>query len=209
MTLEHQLALLSLPAGKQRVLMNRVSKKVLSDSKKRIARQTDIDGSAYTKRRKRRKDRKKMLSGLARNLKVVYQSSSEAKLGFSNGLMAYIAAKQQFGATDTFSAASANNGGGANHSGAMASRQQAAKLIAIGYKRGGKKGKRPTIKWLTQNMSSAQAGLILRVLRTAAAKTSWEMTLPARSFLGATEQDATKYVDEIFETILGGLHGTG
>jgi hypothetical protein len=204
LTLERQLKLLALPSGKQRVLLSKVARKSLTGFKKHVAKQTDVEGSAYAPRRKRRKDRKKMLSGLARNLKVTFQSATESKIGFSNGLMAYIAAKQQYGFTETVTAASLNRNANANRSNSgMATRQQAAKLLSLGYLR--RNGSRPSIKWITQNMPMGQAGLLVRILRTDSPKSSWQTKLPARSFVGMTEDEAKQYINLIFDQMLGAL----
>lgn len=207
LTLDRQLKLLQLSESKKRVLMFRVAKKVLLDSKKRVATQTDVDGSGFAARKKKRK-KGKMESGLAKNLKVTYQSSTEARLGWGNGLMAYIAAKQQFGFSETMkprdlAISDAKQAERNTKNNALVSRQQAVKLISLGYRK--KNGQRPSIKWLTQNMHSGQAGLLIRLLRGSAGKTSWQTKLPARSFLGTTDAEAKQHINLIFDSMLEGL----
>ena len=70
-----------------------------------------------------------------------------------------------------------------------ATRNLARALISEGYKipRGkGKGSKRPSIKWITNNLSINQAGFLLRELKGSSGKSTWKIDLPARSFLGQT-----------------------
>lgn len=204
---QRRLQLMELPPGKRRALIGKITNKIKTKSKQRIAKQTDIEGSAFARRKKPRRDRKKMLSGLAKKIEVTRRTSDESVLSFRNGLMAYIAAKQQHGITETATPETGNARTRANSS-SMASRQQAVRLLAAGY-RIPRKNKRPSIKWITQNMKSDQAGLLLTILRTEAAKTSWQITVPARSFLGTTPAEAEEFLNTILDQLLGGINGTG
>lgn len=85
--------------------------------------------------------------------------------------------------------ASKPKGSGAQNKEGPATRNLARALIAEGYKipRGkGKGSKRPSIKWITENLSINQAGFLLRDLKGSSSKSTWQIDLPARSFLGQT-----------------------
>ena len=69
-------------------------------------------------------------------------------------------------------------------------------------KANGKGAKKPTLKWVTENLTVGQAGYAIRQLRVWAGemgKTGWTTVLPARSFLGATHQDILKHIETIFK----------
>lgn len=85
---------------------------------------------------------------------------------------------------------------------APATRRQASALKEAGFKRpreGGNGYSKATIKWITNNMTLGQAGLVLRMLTESEAKQSWVIELPARSFLGTTESERRELVQSTFE----------
>jgi len=57
--------------------------------------------------------------------------------------------------------------------------------------------KRPSQKWIMENLKIGQAGLLLRVLRDKAEKQSWLITLPKRQVLGASNEDISDMVQTI------------
>jgi hypothetical protein len=74
--------------------------------------------------------------------------------------------------------------------GKMATPAQAKKLRALGYRvRTGKRWKKPTLGELTQTMPYSRAGLLIRKLSGKAVKTSWTVDLPARVFLGMSDDE--------------------
>ena len=202
--LKRQLELMKMPATMRRRLLYRVAKKVISDSKRRVREQRDLAGRPYEARKRKRKGGRKMLSKLARQLKVVNNSSMEALIGFSRRSSAQIAAKQQYGFTETMTAAKMNRSGAGGHYDKPATRKQAIALREAGFtvkKARGKGSKPPTLKWVQNNLTIGQAGYALRQLRIWSGekiKTSWVTELPARSFLGANAADISQHVDAIF-----------
>lgn len=198
LSVQKQLEVLKMPTKVRRRLLSRTAKEVIRDSKKRVRNQEDLNGNPFEARKRKR--RRKMLSGLAKRQRVVKNSGSEAKIGFNKSNDARIAAKQQFGDEQIISASSLPKGNGSKDAGAT--RRQAKALIEAGYKiprKGGKGTKKPSQKWIMENLSVGKAGAILRWLRDQdeTAKTSWKVKLPARSFLGASNEDVTRYVEKI------------
>ncbi|HAT7542273.1 TPA: hypothetical protein JAW31_005536, partial [Citrobacter freundii] len=55
--------------------------------------------------------------------------------------------------------------------------------------RTGKRWKKPTLGELTQTMPYSRAGLLIRKLSGKAVKTSWTVDLPARVFLGMSDDE--------------------
>jgi len=100
---------------------------------------------------------------------------------------------------------------------AEATKAQARALLKEGFKRpvgkyrsGAKKGQRKnrrvSQKWIMENMTLGQAGLILRLLRDEAeSKKAWELTVPARPFFGLRKADATELSDRLIKTIFADM----
>ncbi|MHC5175222.1 hypothetical protein [Serratia rhizosphaerae] len=77
--------------------------------------------------------------------------------------------------------------------GKMATMAQAKKLRALGYRvRRGKRWRKPSFKEITASMGYAQAGLLIRKLSGKAVKTVWSIDLPARPFVGMSNDDFNK-----------------
>ncbi|MDG6693066.1 hypothetical protein QCE80_16290, partial [Staphylococcus aureus] len=75
----------------------------------------------------------------------------------------------------------------------MATIAQAKKLRALGYQvKRGKRMKKPGYREITETMPYAQAGLLIRKLTGRAAKTIWTIDLPARAFLGMSDEEFNK-----------------
>ncbi|CQJ44996.1 phage virion morphogenesis protein [Yersinia rohdei] len=71
--------------------------------------------------------------------------------------------------------------------------KQAKRLRALGYKvRKGKGWRKPPYKEIVENMRFAQAGLLIRKLSGKAAKSAWTVDVPAREFLGMSDDDFNK-----------------
>lgn len=204
--LKRQLQLLAMPKPMRRRLLNKVVKKVITNSKARVSKQVDLNGRSYAKHSKGRK--RKMLLRLARLLKVIELTGTHAKAGFYNPVAGRIAAKQQHGSTQTVTANSFDSTStGSTHYDKPATRKQAKALRDVGYrinKRKGKKGKKPSLKWVTSNLTVGQAGVILKKMRIEAGdrlKQRWQTKIPARSFLGASQRDISTYIDQLFKQI--------
>lgn len=202
LSLQKQLEVLRMPTALRRRLLSRTAKEVIKDSKKRVRNQTDLNGNPFEERKRKR--RRKMLSGLAKRQKVVRNDGTAATIGFNKSNDARIAAKHQFGDEQMVSASSLPKGNSSKNG--DATRRQAKALLEAGYKiprKGGKGTKKPSQKWIMENLTVGKAGAILRWLRDQdeTAKTSWKVKLPARSFLGASNEEVTRYVEQIMNQI--------
>lgn len=201
--LRRQLQLLQMGPDRRRRLVARVAKKVIQDSKKRVRQQVDLQGNHYPDRHKKRSsNRRKMLSRLVKDLKVIQANGDSATAGFRSPVAGRIAAAQQHGKITRVSAASFG-GRSADSYNQPATRRQARALIDAGFKMriGGRGRKSPSIKYITEHYTQGQAGSTLKRLREwagEATKTSWRTVLPARSFLGATAAEIQQYIDQIY-----------
>lgn len=71
--------------------------------------------------------------------------------------------------------------------------KQAKKLRALGYRvKKGKRWRKPPYKEIIENMRFAQAGLLIKKLSGRAAKSAWTVDVPAREFLGMSDDDFNK-----------------
>ncbi|HGK4849060.1 TPA: phage virion morphogenesis protein [Yersinia enterocolitica] len=71
--------------------------------------------------------------------------------------------------------------------------KQAKKLRALGYRvKKGKRWRKPPYKEIIENMRFAQAGLLIKKLSGKAAKSAWPVDVPAREFLGMSDDDFNK-----------------
>lgn len=178
------LSMIKSPTLRRRVFMV-ASRQLIKAAKARISNQKDLDGQAFAPHAKGRK--RKMLARLIRRIADSYNGES-AEVGWRNSFEGGIAYKQQMGFTQRFNKSQFKDRTPASQKD-PATRQQAKALLEAGYKTRakGKALKTPTLKWITQNLTIGQAGLILRVLR--GSKTEWTTKLPPRSFLGVTKDD--------------------
>ncbi|WP_024609306.1 phage virion morphogenesis protein [Pseudoalteromonas sp. TAB23] len=189
-----QLAFLQLKPNKRRNILRRVIRTTNKSSKERITKQTDLAGKTWQGRASSKK--KKMLTKLKKFMKVRH-SANDASVYFSGGNSGKIARAHQEGISLD---AGKPKGKAAQNKEGPATRNLARALIAEGYKiprRKGKGSKRPSIKWITENLSINQAGFLLRDLKGSSSKSTWQIDLPARSFLGQTQGEEKQQMNFI------------
>lgn len=203
-----QLALLSLPPNLRRRLLNNVSKRARSLSRTRIRNQQNLDGSPFAPRKSTEKGKKKMEAGLGKLLQVTRVSADEAVLGWRNTLTSWVAAQQHNGVSERRTAQQMKKWNRVPQ-GAAATEKQAKRLRVLGFRvrqPGKKKPTRPPVAWILAHVGYAQAGLLIRVLDDQRAETSgaqsWEIKLPRRQFLGATQNETRELVSVVLQQIL-------
>lgn len=196
------------PAKRQRLLWRIAKRGLIPLAKRHVKNQSSPDGQAWPARKN---GKRKMLTKLPRLLGVREDTGAgTVTLSFSRGdyktrshggRVAYV---QQHGTTINMNA-SMMRGNGGQQQGKPATRGQARKLLALGYvtpttpDRGedGRyrtpatraKKRKVSQGWIMDNLSMPQAGLLIRQLRGDTPKKSWTITLPARAFLGASDED--------------------
>ncbi|OLF56558.1 phage virion morphogenesis protein [Pseudomonas chlororaphis] len=204
-----QLALLSLPPQLRRRLLNNVSKRVRTMSRKRIREQRNLDGSPFAPRKSTGKGKKKMEAGLGKLLQVTSVSPDQAVLGWRNGLTSWVAAQQYNGASERRTAAQMRRWN-KTPPGLASTEKQAKRLRRLGFRTrqaGKKRLTRPSVAWIQEHVNYAQAGLLIRILGEQQAESagaqSWEITLPKRQFLGvSTDRDTSLLVNQVLQQIL-------
>jgi len=191
---KEQLAFLKLKPNKRRNILRSAIRAANKSSKERITRQSDLAGKKWQGRANGKK--KKMLTKLKRRMKVRYGANS-ASAYFTGGNSGKIARAHQEGISLD---AGKPKGLATQNKEGPATKNLARALIAAGYKvpRGkGKGSKRPSIKWVTNNLSKNQAGFLLRELKGSSSKSTWQIDLPARSFLGQTTAEQKEQMNFI------------
>ena len=141
-----------------------------------------------------------MHRGLKKKLSVVFISDTKAVIGFS-GKTKGIAVIQQFGAVKNARNPSANPARNL-----PANTQQARLLLSMGYVIPGS-GKRPTLKWIKENLTQGAAGLIIKKLRGESGKSAWKIIIKPRNAAGITADDIQKIKQILVDKINGVIHG--
>ena len=204
-----QLALLSLPPKLRRRLLNQVTKRVRTMSRKRVRDQQNLDGSPFAPRKGDGKGKKKMEAGLAKLMVVTRLSADEAELGWKNALTRWVATQQHNGVSERRTAAQMRRWN-KTAPGLVATDKQAKRLRRLGFRvrQAGKKTlSRPSVAWIQEHVNYAQAGLLIRILdderNESNGAQSWEITLPKRQFIGAnTQRDTSLLINQVLQQIL-------
>ena len=204
-----QLALLELSPQLRRRLLNNVTKRVRSMSRKRVRTQQNLDGTPFAERKGSAKGKKKMETGLAKLLQVTRVSSDEAELGWKNALTRWVASQQHNGATERRTAAQMRRWNRVPP-GVACTDKQAKRLRQLGFRvrvPGKKTLSKPSVAWIQEHVNYAKAGLLIRILNDEKTETSgaqsWDITLPKRQFLGVgIGQETSQLVNQVFQQIL-------
>lgn len=187
------------PASKQRIFEN-AGRVYLKASRENIRQQKTIYGNPFEKKKYGKgKSFKKMgktlqFEATPKQVKVTWPNKAIAKLG----------ARHQFGIDEVMTANRMVKIHGQPNYEDPATKKQAKALIKAGfvastgkrYKSGTSKGKmkkkKPSQKWILENMRLGQAGLIIRSLRSQLnPPKKWDIPVPPRPFLGMNSKDAS------------------
>lgn len=196
-----QLETLSLPRREKARVTREMGRQVQRAARKNVRQQRTIDGQTMPPRAGNR-NRRKVLRKITRKLGVQMMSATTAKVTWKNSVTAQIADRHQRGVPEKWTANKAKKIYGQPDYSAPASRAQAKSLIAEGYKRPVKKKrgsgvayKRVSQKWIRENMTQGQAGVVLRSMRDAKRKRAWTVTVPERPFLGVSTKDSERMLN--------------
>ncbi|MEF1204306.1 phage virion morphogenesis protein [Photobacterium damselae] len=197
---------LKLSYSQEQLALRRIGREVIKQSKKNIREQNDVDGQSFSPRRKKRKGRRKMLPNIAKRLRTK-NDANYVDVGFGNSLTAQIAYKQQYGSpAETWTGDRVRRvRGPAKHNDDPPTYRQARALIRAGYtipKQRGKGRKKPSTKWVRENITQGRLGLIIRELLNKTPKQSWEIDNEPRAFLGLTPEQSTQIITREILNIL-------
>lgn len=199
--LQAEIKRMNLTPEKRRRLLYRIMRNgVLAATERNIKRQKTPDGTKYNKRHSKRKA--KMLSKIAKNI-VIKSSSNEGKAYFRGVYkststktipVGVVAKAQQDGLTVTQNKNQFENQTHNTNKGSITARQ-IKRLRKLGHTHSkNKKAIRSSVKWMQANLSEAQAGITIRNMLEQPQKSSWDIKIPAREFLGISDDDFMKSV---------------
>lgn len=209
LNVDAQLALMELRPPLRRRLLNNVTKRVRSMSRKRVREQKNLDGSPFAERKGSAKGKKKMEAGLAKLLQITRVSPDEAELGWKNALTRWVASQQHNGVSERRTAAQMRRWNKVPP-GVACTDKQAKRLRQLGFRvrvKGKKNLTKPSVAWIQEHVNYAKAGLLIRILNDERTESSgaqsWDITLPKRQFLGVQSSNETReLVNQVFEQIL-------
>lgn len=202
--MKQRIALMALKPGSRKRVFKGAGRSFLKASKDHIRQQKTIHDQPM---KQRKSGKGKLLKRMGRALKVK-ATTRQAVLTWPNKMIARTGARHQFGIDEVMTASRLAKIHGHTDYKVPATRKQAKALVESGftvgsgnkYKSGPNKGKtrrkRPSRRWVVENMTLGQAGLIIRILRhTTKTATRWVIPVPARPFLGVTGSDAAKTLE--------------
>lgn len=200
LSVQKRFEMLKLPPRKRRQLLGGIGREIKRQSVRNLRGRHDVDGRPWEPRK--RGEGRKLLRRLHRQVQANFVTPDFVDIGF-RGAVAY---QHHEGITQIMTgtkvAAEARK---RDHLEEPVTKKQAKDLRAEGFKlrvKGTKKWRKPSLKWIVENMKQKQAGLILRLLRGEQPKKSWITNVPARPFLGATQQQVNQFVEKIYDNTI-------
>lgn len=205
--LKEQLSVLAMSPAQKKKITRKMAMEVRSLARRNIRQQKTVYGSTMEKRSDQR-NKRKMMRGLAKTMVAFSKNSDAAVVTWKDRRNANIAYQQQHGGSTRMTARKAAKLQAPVNDNDMATRDQAKALLAEGYrqpiraKNGGSTTRRASQRWIKQNLSMQQAGYILRILRNDQKKQSWAIKLPARPFLGASDDQADNFRHQLAKSAI-------
>jgi len=190
-----QLQALALTPAKRKRFHKQLGQEVIKTGRANIRAQRTLDGRPMTPRKN---GKAKVLRRMMRGVKA-WSGPNQVKVSWTNTRAGQVARAHQEGQTERMTAAKAARRAGTPDYDAPATRTQARALIKEGYRH--PRGGRVSMKWITEHMSLGQAGVVLRSMRDAPPKQSWEIETPARPFFGLTRGDIKHWADHLITTL--------
>ncbi|QTF10035.1 hypothetical protein HC231_20505 [Brenneria izadpanahii] len=187
------------PKKRQRLLWRLAKYGVITAAKRNVRQQQAPDGEAWTPRKTKR--RGKMLRNMPKLLHIREMPEVEAVRiylqggGYRNGNTSVPAGVVGHGQQNGMHTnIRRQRTGKRNRDPArMATRRQARKLRALGYKvKRGTRWRKPPYKEIEETLKFDQAGLLIKKLSGKAAKAAWTVDVPARPFLGMNDDEFNK-----------------
>lgn len=202
LNLTQQLNLLALPKNKRVRVLKTLGRQQRAKARKRIREQRTVTGQKFSPRANGKKS--KMLKRMGRTLEPYVKNSNRLELKHKAAITGRIAARHQYGIAEKMTASRMARIHGKPNYKAPSTRSQAKALASEGYKIQRKKGKgyrKATIKEIMANVNQGQASLVLRKLRGNVKKTSWQIPVKERPFLGDTPINVQKELAKILTNL--------
>ncbi|MDQ2192164.1 MULTISPECIES: phage virion morphogenesis protein [unclassified Vibrio] len=191
------LDLLTLKPQQRKRILNSLGKYQTKATKKNIREQRTPEGNHW---KKRKRGKAKMMKGLQRKVKFRQQNNNRELIVGWLGFSGYVAYRHHFGNRQKSSVKAKlienkkkKKDGSEHNKDDPATRIQAKLLRELGYRmppekgsKKGKKGRKPTIKWITQNLTVGRASYQIRKLRERDPAEYWDVEVPERRLIGVS-----------------------
>lgn len=197
---QEKLAMLALPRKKRVWMLKTLGRWEKANARKRIQQQKDIHGRALAPRKSNK--RSKMMRRMSKGLTPYVRGGNTLDLTWGNKLTARIAARHHLGQSQKVTAKEMQSKYGTQNPKEPCTRSQARKLRELGFeikRKKGKGAKKPSLKWITENINKGKAGLMIRIMKKEPSKTAWKIPLAERKILGSKERDVNRQLIKIFE----------
>lgn len=188
------------PEKRQKLLYRIMKNGVIVATERNIKRQKTPSGTQFDKRHSKRKA--KLLSKITKNIGIK-SSAIESKAFFKGQYkssssktipVGVVAKTQQDGLKVTQNKEQFANQSHNTQKGSVTDRQ-VKRLRKMGHTHPKNKKKvRSSAKWLKENLSEAQAGIVIKQMLAEQAKSSWVIKVPHREFLGISDTDFEKSI---------------
>jgi len=186
--LKEQLELIGLDTKKRKRLLKKVGQQIAKKTKQNIRAQRDPEGRAW---RKRKKGKKKMFKKLVNKIKHFQRNNNrDLYVGWPTrrGIVAsnhHEGKVENSGLRERFKQGRKSNEPKKTD---PATREQAKELRELGWRLPSsgrqKRGKKPTIKFITSNMSVGEAAKEINKLESKTPARKWDINRPERRLIG-------------------------
>ncbi|WP_300674097.1 hypothetical protein [Desulfoluna sp.] len=209
--LTDQIAVLSMDTPQRRRLLADIGRQTRKKTRENIRGQKTVSGSGMTPRANA-KTKRKMMRKMAKGMQTKVINTHKATVGWKNAGQAKLADRHHRGVSENWNPRKMARVSGTPDYTKPATHAQARALNKEGFRRrvartrgkGGAVLKRMPAKWIMDNMTLGQAGLVLRLMRygTRKGKQNWETKPAPRPILGATPEEADAYLTQMAEEAL-------
>ena len=206
-----QLEVLSMSVPQRRRMMADIGRQTRKKTRENIRGQKTVSGTGMAPRVNARTKRK-MLSKMGKGMQTKVINTHKATVGWKNAGQAKLADRHHRGVSEAWNPRKMARVSGTPDYTKPATHAQARALNKEGFRRrvarkrgkGGATLKRMPAKWIMDNMTLGQAGLVLRLMRygTRKGKQKWETKPAPRPILGATPEDANAYLTQMAKEAL-------
>ena len=195
-----KLTLMSLPPRKRIWILKTLGRWERQNVRQRIRQQKDINGKALKPRSS--KKRNKMMRRMGKGLEPYTYNANTLNLKWRNNLTGRIAARHHIGQTEKMTAAKMRKRWGTPDYKEPCTKGQARRLRELGFvikRKKGKGTKKPSLRWIMENINKGKAGLMIRTIKKQPDKTAWDIPLAERQILGSHEKEVNRQLIQIIE----------
>ncbi|HHP0468873.1 virion morphogenesis protein [Vibrio harveyi] len=200
LNMQEKLAMLALPPKKRFWILKTLGRWEIANVRRRIRAQKDINDKALEPRKG--KKRGKVLKRMAKGLTPYVRNANTLDLTWGNKLTGKIAARHHIGQAQKVTAREMQKKYGSQDPKEPCTKSQARKLRELGLETKRAKGKgtkKPSLRWIMENISKGKAGLMIRIMKEEPSKNVWSIPLAERQILGSKEREVNRQLIKIFE----------